>query len=148
MNTTKVGVGVAIFRSFGENDVRVLLGKRKGSHGEGEWAFPGGSMEFGESFEQTALRELSEEIGSAIAIDDLFVCAVTNLDSYMPKHYIDIGMTCWWLSGEPQVMEPDKVENWEWFRIGELPSPLFDTVENTIRGYLSGTVRVFDCEEK
>ncbi|HOF50487.1 MAG TPA: hypothetical protein PLH22_02295 [Candidatus Colwellbacteria bacterium] len=33
----RVGIGVMIFKNG-----KVLLGKRKGSHGEGEYAFPGG----------------------------------------------------------------------------------------------------------
>jgi 8-oxo-dGTP diphosphatase len=33
----KVGVGVCIVK-----DNKVLLGKRKNSHGDGTWAFPGG----------------------------------------------------------------------------------------------------------
>jgi 8-oxo-dGTP diphosphatase len=32
-------------------DGRVLLGKRRGSHGRGEYAWPGGHMEYMESFE-------------------------------------------------------------------------------------------------
>ena len=43
----KVGVGVMVFK-----DGKILLAKRKGSHGAGEYAFPGGHLEFGESFEQ------------------------------------------------------------------------------------------------
>jgi 8-oxo-dGTP diphosphatase len=46
---------------------RVLLGRRRGSHGEGYYAAPGGHIEFGESFEQAARREVREETGLEIA---------------------------------------------------------------------------------
>ncbi|MEK6841001.1 MAG: DNA mismatch repair protein MutT, partial [Nanoarchaeota archaeon] len=36
-NQVKVGVGVMIFKNG-----KILLSKRKGSHGAGEYAFPGG----------------------------------------------------------------------------------------------------------
>ncbi len=41
-------VGVAIIVVKGN---RVLLGKRKNTHGSGTWQFPGGHLEFNESIE-------------------------------------------------------------------------------------------------
>lgn len=58
----KVGIGVMIFR-----DGEILLGKRKGSHGDGEYAFPGGHLEYMESFSDCARREVREECGIEIA---------------------------------------------------------------------------------
>ena len=55
-NRPKVGVSVVLrFENL------VLLGKRKGSHGAGTWAFPGGHLEYGESVEDCGKRELLEE---------------------------------------------------------------------------------------
>ena len=60
-NHPKVGVGVIIL-----NDNRVLLLKRKNAHGDGTWAFVGGHLEFGETPEECAKREVFEEIGLRI----------------------------------------------------------------------------------
>ena len=54
----KVGVGVFIVRNG-----KVLLGKRKGSHGEGLWALPGGHVEEYEDYWETCAREVEEEVG-------------------------------------------------------------------------------------
>ena len=54
----KVGVAVIVVK-----DNQVLMGKRIGSHGENTWAFPGGHLEFGETPEECATRELFEETG-------------------------------------------------------------------------------------
>ena len=46
----KVGIGVMILNDQNQ----VLLGLRQGSHGAGEWSFPGGHLEFGETVFETA----------------------------------------------------------------------------------------------
>ena len=53
-------IGVAVIVT---KDDRVLLGKRKNSHGADTWAFPGGHLEFNESIADCAAREVFEETG-------------------------------------------------------------------------------------
>ena len=56
----RVGVGVVLFCvQTGE----ILVGKRKGSHGSGQWALPGGALEWKETSSSCAKRELREETG-------------------------------------------------------------------------------------
>lgn len=117
----KVGVGVVILK-----DNKVLLGKRKGAHGPGEYAGPGGHLENLESFADCAVRETLEETGIEIA-NVRFLC-VSNLRKYAPKHYLDIGVVADWKSGEPEVLEPEKVECWDWFDLDQLPEPMFGVV--------------------
>ena len=61
MQRPRVGVGV-----FVNKDGKILVGKRKGSHGAGTWALPGGHLEPGESFEACCKREVLEETGLTI----------------------------------------------------------------------------------
>lgn len=44
---------------------RILLFRHAGSQGRSFWATPGGGLEEGETFEQAACREASEELGVA-----------------------------------------------------------------------------------
>ena len=130
----KVGVGLIIIK----NQTEVLLGKRIGAHGEGEYAGVGGHMENGEATAETAMRELREEIGDAVRIKDLRVICTSNVRKYHPKHYVDFGMVAEWVSGEPEIMEPDKIISWDWYPLGNLPEPLFEFVRIYIKALNTG----------
>ena len=58
----RIGVAVIVVR-----DGKVLLGKRKNAHGEGRWGFPGGHLEFMETVEACAAREVLEETGLGVS---------------------------------------------------------------------------------
>ena len=123
----KIGVGVIVIK---EN--KVLLGKRKGSHGEGSWCFPGGHLEFNESLENCAKREVLEETG--IEIKNIRFETITNdIFKDEEKHYITIFMLSEYDSGEVKVMEPEKCEKWDWFEWNNLPEPLFLPIQNLLK---------------
>jgi 8-oxo-dGTP diphosphatase len=127
----RVGIGVMVMR-----DGKILLGLRKGSHGENQYAWPGGHMEYMESFADTTKREVVEETG--MEIDNVRFLRLYNLKEYAPKHYCDIGLVADWKSGEPEVKEPHKCESWDWYDMDELPSPLFATVPSFVEAYKTG----------
>jgi 8-oxo-dGTP diphosphatase len=127
----KVGIGVMIMK-----DGKVLLGRRKGAHGEGQYAWPGGHMEYMESFENCAKREVMEETG--MEIENVRFLRLYNLKEYAPKHYVDIGLIADWKSGEPRVMEPDRCEGWDWHPMDALPQPLFGTIPSYIEAHQTG----------
>lgn len=115
----RVGVGVFIFK-----DGKFLMQQRQGAHGAGSWSVPGGHLEFGESFEDTAQREVAEETG--LKITNVRFGAVTN-DFFADenKHYVTIWMLSDWESGLERIMEPDKCLQQAWHTFDTLPAPLF-----------------------
>lgn len=139
MNSRKqgVGIGVMILR-----DGKVLLGKRHDDpekadsllHGEGTWTLPGGKLDFGESFEDTAYREVFEETGIKINKENLKFVSITN-DIVTDAHFVTIGFLCGGFEGEPKVMEPEEITEWKWFSLNELPSPLFFPSEKILKNY-------------
>jgi 8-oxo-dGTP diphosphatase len=124
----KVGVGVMILK-----EGKVLLGKRKGSHGEGEFAFPGGHLEYMEGFADCARREVLEECG--IEIENIRFQLLANVTKYAPKHYVHISLLADWKSGEPKVLEQEKCESWDWYDLENLPSPMFEMCKLSIESY-------------
>ncbi len=105
----RVGVAVII-----EKNGKVLLGLRKSkTHGNNSWQFPGGHLEYGESFEECAIREVKEETN--LEISNLKIVGVTN-DYFKDakKHYITVFMKAENVKGTLKNLEPDKCERWVW----------------------------------
>lgn len=119
VNQPRVGIGVFVFK-----DGKFLMGRRKGSHDAGTWSIPGGHLEFGETPERTAVREVKEETG--MEVGNVRFGAVTN-DIFVNdnKHYVSIWVVTDWLSGEPTITEPDKYIDQRWVDFDTLPEPLF-----------------------
>lgn len=127
----RVGVGIVVFKGK-----KILLGKRKAAHGEGEYAGLGGHLEFGESIEQCAKREALEEAG--IMIKNIKFLCISSLKKYQGKHYIDIGLKAEWAANEPKALEPDKCESFAWYDLNNLPEPLFAAEHNYLKALNSG----------
>jgi len=139
-NYPRVGIGIMILK-----DGKILLGKRKGSHGNGEYAFPGGHLEYMESFEGCARREIKEECG--IEVDNIRFQLLQNVKKYAPKHYAHIGLIADWKSGEPQILELEKCDSWGWYDLNDLPSPLFESADTAIKSLKTGR-NYFDPQYK
>lgn len=126
----RVGLGVLIFNTEG----CILLGKRLSAHGTCTFGPPGGHLEYGESFEACALREVFEETG--LRITDPQFLALTN-DVFEPdqKHYVSIFMRASFPEGQGlQVREPLKTEKWDWFSLQHLPANLFLPLKHFLEG--------------
>ena len=120
-NRPKVGVGVLLFNDAGH----LLLGQRKGAHGEDTWGPPGGHLEFGATLEGCAGRELLEETGVR-AKDFTFVGLTNDVFERDDKHYISLFMRADLPPGQEIVnCEPDKTRAWQWFAPNVLPEHLF-----------------------
>lgn len=133
----RVGIGVMIQNKEGF----VLLGLRKGSHGSGEWSFPGGHLEMGETILETAKRETKEETN--LDINEFELISIADEMRYLKsdgKHYLNVGMKGLHNGGEPVVMEKDKCEEWKWFDLNDLPGNLFEGTELVINNFKNKTI--------
>ncbi len=149
-NNPRVGIGVMIFRDFpayagGTVVKKILLGKRKSKLGQGDWSFPGGHLEAGESFATCAIRETQEETG--IEITNMQFQLLGNIPNTFSAHYVQIAFTADWKSGEPTVMEPEKCERWEWSTLNDLPEPLFVPTRMMIDAWKEG-IHFLDSKQK
>ena len=130
----RVGLGVLIFNTYNQ----ILLGKRKNAHGTASWGPPGGHLEFGESLEECAIREVLEETGVIIE-KPIFIAITNDIFQEENKHYVSVFMKANLTEGQiVQNLEPHKVEDWQWFDLEELPEHLFLPLKQLISGLAYG----------
>ena len=121
-----VGIGVLIVNS----SQQLLLGCRKGSHASNTWGPPGGTLDWGESFEDCAVRETFEEAGISLHPEDVRILGIAN-DYFETeaKHYVSIfthvSLT---QNATAHLKEPHKCAAWQWFSQDQLPTPLFPPI--------------------
>lgn len=133
-NYIKVGVGVLIV-----NDNKVLLGHRVnnykdtgGIHEEDSWTCPGGKQEYDETIIECAIRETKEETN--LDISNIFVFSAGD-DISTDRHFVTIYAIAKRFDGELKVMEVDKIDEWKWFDLDELPNDLYSPSRKQIEAY-------------
>ena len=146
----RVGVGVVLFCvQTGE----ILVGKRKGSHGSGQWALPGGSLEWKETSSSCAKRELREETGIDLnevwheevhdSLDDTSEigddkCSFHTCESIIDdnNHWITLFRLFFVnesdVKGKEKTMEKNKCEGWIWRRPEDIQEPMFTPLRKLI----------------
>src|SRR2546421_10694305 len=129
----QANVGVSVLVMNGD---RVLLEKRQHTHGSGTWGPPSGHIDFGETPEQTAMRETQEETG--VSISDVKFRVITNdVFEAEQKHYITLWFDAKYVSGEAKALAPEEESEVGWFTWVSLPQPLFRPLHNLFRGKTS-----------
>jgi 8-oxo-dGTP pyrophosphatase MutT (NUDIX family) len=80
----------------------LILTRRAGGlkNHAGQWAFPGGSIDAGESPEQTACRELGEEVGLQLPADRV----LGRLDDFITRSGFHITPVVLWGGSAPQLI--------------------------------------------
>lgn len=82
-------VAAVICDSF-ENKTKILSTARGYGEFKGQWEFPGGKVEHGETPEQALVREIQEELGIEIQVGDL----IDTIEYDYPKFHLS--MKCFW----------------------------------------------------
>jgi len=125
----KIGTGVIILN----NKKQVLFGKR--TYNPIGWSVPGGHIEYGETIIDCAKRETLEEAGIEITSPKV----MTIGENIFPdKNLHSITMFVFATADEnqePQNMEPDKCDGWQWFDINNIPSELSFNYDPVLKNF-------------
>jgi 8-oxo-dGTP diphosphatase len=142
-NNQVVACGVAVVVTHRQ---QVLFGKRKSAAGGFEWQLPGGWIVPGESAQQAARREVSEETG--LQLQELQFVGITNNVFSQHNHSMSLYFEAECADVKSlNVAEGDKCDVWEWRGWAEvtenlyLPLRLFRQTE--YRPFLLGRHRTY-----
>ena len=94
----------------------VLLGQRSKDPNRGLWVLPGGGVGFGETLIETLQRELAEEAGIEIVVDDIF--EISELINPPNEHRIIVFMNARYHAGQP--IASSDLSDVRFFRLEEL----------------------------
>lgn len=137
-----IGVCTVFFCHDGKGNL--LLHKRsKNCRDEhGCWDPGGGSLEFGEDFEQGVRREVKEEYCCDI-LDLKYLGAYNILRNHQNKktHWVAVLFLAQVDPKKVKIGEPEYVDEFGWFSLDNLPSPIhsqFDRFNDMIRKELLG----------
>jgi 8-oxo-dGTP diphosphatase len=138
-----VGVGAIIV----DDEGKVFLAKRgeKAQNERGLWEFPGGAVEFGETLRDALIREIHEEYGIAIAVDEL----LTVTDHILPgekQHWVSPSYICRIVEGTPIIQEPEKCADIGWFALDNIPESLTQVTAHDLLLYRDYVKRIQNTE--
>lgn len=129
--TTEQGIATAIITDAG----RVLMIRRREREGKLLWAFPGGGIEDGETPEQAAVRETSEEVGLEVkAIKPLGERVHPQTGRHMSY------VACEVVGGEARVADEEELAEVAWIRLEEIPTYVPWGLFGPVQEYLDETL--------
>jgi mutator protein MutT len=113
-----VGCGAVILNA----DNQLFLARRgpEARNERHKWEFPGGGVEFGELLEEALVREVMEEYGFMIEVEEL-LDVVNHIIPDEKQHWVSPTFLCRYKTGIPRIREPHKCEAIGWFPLDRIP---------------------------
>lgn len=84
---------------------RIVLARRRDN---GRWSLPGGLVDWGETLEECAARELEEEVGLRLTRVERVIGVYSDIERDPRVHSIAVAMAAQ-VEGAPRVADPDEI---------------------------------------
>ncbi|GIW62600.1 MAG: hypothetical protein KatS3mg090_0426 [Patescibacteria group bacterium] len=116
-----------VLKYYDKGNEYVLLGKRRSIAGEDRWHVPEEHRKVNERFSEAVEREVKEEAGIDVKVKRILWVE----ESFAYLHHVNLYFEAELVDPkqEPKNLEPKKFYEWRWFRIDNLPSPLWTLEE-------------------
>lgn len=125
-------IGIACIFLCHDGSKRVLLHQRSVNcrDEQGRWDCGGGSLEFGEEFEDAVRREVFEEYcAEAREITHLATHNIIREHNGAPTHWVALTFAVLVDPSQVKIGEPHKMDDIGWFTLDALPSPLHSKIQ-------------------
>lgn len=117
---------------------RILLLRRFNTgYEDGNYSVPAGHIEADETATNAMIREIQEEIGIEIFSNKLNMIHVMHRKAEHER--IDFFFESTEFTGIPQIMEPNKCDDLQWFDLDNLPKNTVAYVKSAIEVYRNKT---------
>lgn len=121
-------------------DGKILLSRRYNTgYFDGNYSFPAGHLDGGETLKQGMVREAKEEIDLILNPTDLKLIYVMNR-RIPDDERIDFFFAAEKWQWEPKIMEPDKCDDLSWFDITNLPENIVPYIRQAIDCILNNII--------
>lgn len=107
-----------------EKGNKILLVQRSLEPGKGAWGTVGGFMEYGETPEQTLMREAKEEIGVDIKIDKFLGTKTDLYDNQQGEVYSTLGLVYFATLLSENFKLAEELSDAKWFGKNDLPQDI------------------------
>jgi 8-oxo-dGTP diphosphatase len=114
-----------------DQDKVLLLRRFNTGYEDGKYSLPAGHVDAGETFTEALVREVEEEIGITLELQDVRVAHIMHRKS-IDSERVDAFFVAEKWSGEPKNMEPHKCDDLSWYSLSELPVNIIPYVRQAL----------------
>lgn len=112
------------------NGIQVLLEKRGSTPHKNDWTIPGGHVEEDETPQEAAVREIKEETGLSVNVEDI---RLVKFKKYRKNKYNCIYVTEY--KGDEEVKAGSDAEDLEWINVELVPNLIWDNKKYIQKGF-------------
>jgi len=131
-----IGVTTPFYCNDGKGNFLLHKRSKNCRDEQGRWDAGGGQLEFGQTPEESVLREVEEEYGCRGKIQEVLPAysILRNLEG-KNTHWVGIPFFILVDKNEVKINEPEKIDEIGWFKLDNFPKPLHMGFTGALKRY-------------
>lgn len=139
MHVEKYRSLVAVYAMIVNDKNEILLLRRANTgYRDGYYDMPAGHLEDGETLREATIREVMEETGLSVSVDDVEFLQLMHRKSTGERVYLDATFRVNKWDGEPRIVELEKCDHMAWFPLDSLPEMIVPHQRYVLEDFAAG----------